>query len=225
MKSLLLSGFGIIISVDGRKLIINKRQDNEKIAFHPHQIAYDNVIIDGNYGSISFEALRWLSKHGITLSLLNWDGNLLSVTIPKEPISGRLKIKQYEAYIDETKRYRIAEELIITKINKSRELLTMLSNYYKELDKEEINKIFSRESENMMRKENKTENPKNKTEADNVIDFLKQNKTEQNNGKTENKINKTESYNGKQMTRLKENRIKRRGGRLYSYKYGFWYRK
>ena len=152
--------------------------------------------------------MRWLSKHGITLSLLNWDGNLLSVTIPKEPISGRLKIKQYEAYIDETKRYRIAEELIITKINKSRELLTMLSNYYKELDKEEINKIFSRESENMMRKENKTENPKNKTEADNVIDFLKQNKTEQNNGKTENKINKTESYNGKQMTRLKENRIK-----------------
>ena len=62
MKALLLSGFGIIISVDGRKLIINKRQDNEKIAFHPHQIAYDNVIIDGNYGSISFEALRWLSK-------------------------------------------------------------------------------------------------------------------------------------------------------------------
>ena len=62
MKALLLSGFGISISVDGRKLIINKRQDNEKIAFHPHQIAYDNVIIDGNYGSISFEALRWLSK-------------------------------------------------------------------------------------------------------------------------------------------------------------------
>ena len=215
MKSLLLSGFGIIISVDGRKLIINKRQDNEKIAFHPHQIAYDNVIIDGNYGSISFEALRWLSKHGITLSLLNWNGNLLSVTLPKEPISGRLKMKQYEAYMDEIKRYRIAEEIILTKINKSRELLTMLSNYYKELDKEEINKIFSRESENLMRKENKTEynnnkteNPENKTEADNVIGFLKQNKTEQNNEKTENNINKTESYNSKQMTKLKENRIK-----------------
>lgn len=187
MKALLLSGFGISISVDGRKLIINKRQDNEKIAFHPHQIAYDNVIIDGNYGSVSFEALRWLSKHSITLSLLNWNGNLLSVTLPKEPISGRFKIKQYEAYIDESKRYRIAEELIITKINKSRELLTMLSNYYKELDKEEINKIFSRESENLMRKENKTE---------------------YNNNKTENNINKTESYNSKQMTKLKENRIK-----------------
>ena len=180
MKSLLLSGFGISINVDGRKLIINKRQDNEKIAFHPHQIAYDNVIIDGNYGSISFEALRWLSKHGIMLSLLNWNGNLLSVTLPKEPISGRLKIKQYEAYMDEIKRYRIAEELIITKINKSRELLTILSNYYKELDKDEINKIFSRESENLMRKENKTE---------------------YNN-------NKTESYNSKQMTKLKENKIK-----------------
>ena len=54
------------------------------------------------------------------LSLLNWNGNLLSVTLPKEPISGRLKIKQYEAYMDEIKRYRIAEEIILTKINKSR---------------------------------------------------------------------------------------------------------
>ncbi len=180
MKELLLSGFGISISVDGRKLTINKRQYNEKIEFYPHQIVYDNVIIDGNYGSVSFEALRWLSKHDITLSLLNWNGNLLSVTLPKEPISGRLKIKQYETYMDEIKRYRIAEELIITKINKSRELLTILSNYYKELDKDEINKIFSRESENLMRKENKTE---------------------YNN-------NKTESYNSKQMTKLKENKIK-----------------
>ncbi len=180
MKELLLSGFGISISVDGRKLTINKRQYNEKIEFYPHQIVYDNVIIDGNYGSVSFEALRWLSKHDITLSLLNWNGNLLSVTLPKEPISGRLKIKQYETYMDEIKRYRIAEELIITKINKSRELLTILSNYYKELDKDEINKIFSRESENLMRKDNKTE---------------------YNN-------NKTESYNSKQMTKLKENKIK-----------------
>ena len=215
MKPLLLSGFGINIEVDKRKLVINKRQNNETIEFYPHQIPYDSIIIDGHYGLISFEAMRWLSKHGITLSLLNWNGNLLSVTLPKEPISGRLKIKQYEAYMDLTKRYRIAEELIITKINKSRELLTMLSNYYKELDKEEINKIFSRESENLMRKENKTgynnnktENPENKTEADNVIGFLKQNKTEQKNGKTENNINKTESYNSKQMTKLKENRIK-----------------
>ena len=80
MKPLLLSGFGIDINVNGRKLVIYKHQTNEKLEFYPHQIPYDNVIIDGYYGNVSFEALRWLSKHGITLSLLNWNGNLLSVT-------------------------------------------------------------------------------------------------------------------------------------------------
>ncbi len=47
MKALLLSRFGISIGVDKRKLVINKRQSNETIEFYPHQIPYDNVIIDG----------------------------------------------------------------------------------------------------------------------------------------------------------------------------------
>ena len=147
MKSLLLSGFGININVNGRKLIVYKRQNNEKIEFYPHQIPYDNVIIDGYYGNISFEALRWLSKHGITLSLLNWNGNLLSVTLPSGPISGRLKIKQYVTYGDKVKRYEIASKIIETKINKSKELLIMLSDYYKELYKPEIIKLFNKEIE------------------------------------------------------------------------------
>ena len=46
MKALLLSGFGIDIRVDGRKLVIDKRQNNEKMVFHPHQIAYDNVMLE-----------------------------------------------------------------------------------------------------------------------------------------------------------------------------------
>lgn len=149
MKPLLLSGFGISIGVDKRKLMINKRQNNETIEFYPHQIPYDSVIIDGHYGLISFEALRWLSKHGITLSLLNWNGNLLSVTLPNEPISGKLKIKQYETYKNNIKRYEIAFTIIKTKIEKSKELLITLSDYYNKLKKDEIIKNFNKELENL----------------------------------------------------------------------------
>ena len=198
MKPLLLSGFGINIEVDKRKLVINKRQNNETIEFYPHQIPYDSIIIDGHYGLISFEAMRWLSKHGITLSLLNWNGNLLSVTLPKEPISGKLKIKQYENYNDYNKRYEIAKEIIVTKINKSKELLTTLSTYYKGINKDQINKIFNKELENLSNKQNKIELKQNRTEnkqisqnSNDVVEAVskqkKQNKTDANRDKTENK--------------------------------------
>ena len=198
MKSLLLSGFGINIEVNKHKLVINKRQNNETIEFYPHQIPYDSIIIDGHYGLISFEAMRWLSKHGITLSLLNWNGNLLSVTLPKEPISGKLKIKQYENYNDYNKRYEIAEEIIVTKINKSKELLTTLSTYYKGINKDQINKIFNKELENLSNKQNKIELKQNRTEnkqisqnSNDVVEAVskqkKQSKTAANSDKTENK--------------------------------------
>ena len=60
------------------------------LEFYPHQIDYDSIVIDGHTGSISFEAIRWLMKHGINLTMLNWNGNLLSTTIPKEPKAGLL---------------------------------------------------------------------------------------------------------------------------------------
>jgi CRISPR-associated protein Cas1 len=142
MRPLLLSGFGIKISVDRRKLII---ESHKKLEFYPHQIPYDNVIIDGYYGMITFEAIRWLMKHQIALSILNWDGSLLGVTLPEEPLSGKLRIKQYNSYLDNAKRLSIAEKIIDKKIEKSHELLSELSKYYKGINKTLIDNTFSYE--------------------------------------------------------------------------------
>jgi len=101
MNPLLISGFGTSINVEKRKLIILNKLKKEKIEFYPHKIDHDSIIIDGHTGNISFEAMRWTVKHGINLSLLNWNGNLLSVTLPEEPKSGGLKIKQYQKYLDD----------------------------------------------------------------------------------------------------------------------------
>jgi CRISPR-associated protein Cas1 len=215
MKPLLLSGFGIDINVNGRKLVIYKHQTNEKLEFYPHQIPYDNVIIDGYYGNVSFEALRWLSKHGITLSLLNWNGNLLSVTSPREPISGRLKIKQYETYENNVKRYEIASKIIETKINKSKELLLTLSNYHNELKKNEIPETFDRELRNFNDGYRKITLFAHKvlkvTDTNGIKQMKKQNKIELNREKIEspeNPVNQKIEYGHEKQNKTAANRDK-----------------
>ena len=130
MNPLLLSGYGITINVDKRKLIINNKTKNKKLEFYPHKIDYDNIIIDGHYGNVSFEALRWMSKHGISLTLLNWNGKLLSVTLPETPKTGKLRIYQYQKYIDNNFRFNIANNMINNKIKQSLNLLKELSRFY-----------------------------------------------------------------------------------------------
>src|SRR5688572_20410784 len=108
MNPLLISGFGTSISVDKRKLVIYNRVNEARLEFYPHQIDHDSIIVDGHTGSVTFDAIRWLMKHDINLTILNWNGNLLGVTLPKEPKNGRLKVMQYQAYSETRKRYAIA---------------------------------------------------------------------------------------------------------------------
>lgn len=130
MNPLLLSGYGISINVDKRKLIINNKTKNEKLEFYPHKIDYDSIVIDGHYGNVSFEALRWISKHDIVLTLLNWNGKLLSVTLPETPKTGKLRIYQYQKYLDDNFRFKIANNIINNKIEQSLNLLKELSRFY-----------------------------------------------------------------------------------------------
>ncbi|MCV0411172.1 CRISPR-associated endonuclease Cas1 [Nitrosopumilus sp.] len=145
MNPLLISGFGTSINVDKRKLIITNKLKKEKLEFYPHKIDHDSIIIDGHTGNISFEAMRWTVKHGINLSLLNWNGNLLSVTLPEEPKSGGLKIKQYQKYLDDSFRKTIATKIIQTKVDHSLSLLEQLSNYY-DVDYLKIKQSFEKET-------------------------------------------------------------------------------
>lgn len=145
MNSLLISGFGTSISVDKRKLTITNKLDETRLEFYPHKISHDEIIIDGHTGSITFDAMRWLSKHDINLTLLNWNGNLLSNTMPEQPKSGRLRIKQYQKYLDHDTRFDIASRLVQTKIEHSLNLLEELSRYYEFVDIEKIRKSFEKE--------------------------------------------------------------------------------
>ena len=84
MNPLLITGFGTSINVDKRKLIITNKLKDTRLEFHPHKILHDGIIIDGHTGNITFEAMRWLSKHNINLTLLNWNGQLLANVMPEQ---------------------------------------------------------------------------------------------------------------------------------------------
>ena len=141
MNPLILSGFGISIDVDKAHLTI--KQKDSAIEFEPHRIPYDSIIIDGHHGSVSFEAMRWLSKHDVSLILLNWNGNLLSVTQPQETLNADLKIKQYENYLNPESRLYIAGQIVRQKVKSSLSLINGLLKFY-DIDLNTINREMQR---------------------------------------------------------------------------------
>ncbi|MGP6220506.1 CRISPR-associated endonuclease Cas1 [Caldiplasma sukawensis] len=141
MNPLPLYGFGISIEVNKAHLTI--RQKDNIVEFEPHRIPYDSIIIDGHYGSISFEAMRWLSKHDVSIALLNWNRYLLSTTQPQETLNADLKIKQYEKYIDPELRIYIASKIVKQKVKSSIGLFKELSKFY-DIDLTTINREIQR---------------------------------------------------------------------------------
>ena len=147
MNPLLVSGFGTSINVENRRLVVSNKNENKFLEFYPHKIDYDGIIVDGYTGYITFEAMRWLSKHAINLTLLNWNGSLLSVSLPEQPKSGKLRINQYRKYLDSNIRFEIARKIVDCKVEKSLELLSVFSEYYDFIEIYKIKKIIDDEKE------------------------------------------------------------------------------
>jgi len=119
-------------------------QTVEQLEFFPHKIPHDGIIIDGHTGNITFEAMRWLSKHNINVTLLNWNGQLLANVMPEQPKSGKLRIKQYQKYLDSEARFEIALKIVQTKVKNSLNLLEELSRFYESVDIIKIRKSVER---------------------------------------------------------------------------------
>ena len=73
-------------------------------------------------GSISFEALRFLAVHDVPVTLLRWNGSVLSTILLRGPANGELRIGQIGADSDPTRRLGIAREFIREKVPKTVEL-------------------------------------------------------------------------------------------------------
>jgi CRISP-associated protein Cas1 len=127
MHPLLLYGFGTSVRVNGRTLEIDWRSEGRKESYRPQQLPFDSVVVDSLTGSVSFEALRFLAVHDVPVTLLRWNGSILSTILPRGPSNGDLRVAQVQAYSDPTRRLGIAREFIRAKVSKTVELAEELS--------------------------------------------------------------------------------------------------
>ena len=130
-KFLFLDGYGIDAHLDDGKLVIRDGNGNKQI-FFPKRFPFNNVIVYGTRGSISFEAIRWIVKHNTQISLINWNGKLLTNILPEEAKQTELRFKQYETYKSK-KRIDIARKLIEAKIQRTKDVLSWLKERYPDL--------------------------------------------------------------------------------------------
>jgi CRISP-associated protein Cas1 len=127
MRPLLLHGFGTSVRVNGRTLEIEWRSEGRKETYRPQQLPFDSVVVDSLTGSVSFEALRFLAIHDVPVTLLRWNGSVLSTILPRGPTNGDLRVAQVQAYSDPIRRLGIAREFIRAKVAKTVELASELS--------------------------------------------------------------------------------------------------
>lgn len=126
MRPLLLHGFGTSVRVSGRTLEVDWRSEGRKAIYRPQQLPFDSVVVDSMTGSVSFEALRFLAIHDIPVTLLRWNGTVLSTILPRGPANGELRMAQVRTYSDPERRFRIAREFIREKVAKSLDLVEHL---------------------------------------------------------------------------------------------------
>jgi len=130
MRPLLLSGFGTSLRVSGHVLEVTHGAADRQETFAAHQLPFDSVVIEGNSGTISFEAARFLAVHDIPVTFLRWDGSVLSTLLPRGPVAGELKLAQFAAHNDPKRRVEIAQAILDVKLSKSVDLLRFLSRFY-----------------------------------------------------------------------------------------------
>ena len=65
--------------------------------------------------------------------------------MPEQPKSGKLRIKQYQKYLDSETRFEIALKIVQTKVEHSLNLLEELSRFYESVDIAKIRKSVEKE--------------------------------------------------------------------------------
>jgi CRISPR-associated protein Cas1 len=134
MKYLLLSGHGIKMNVDSGKLHVQDGRNSVDVnpnsyVFQPKRMDYDNIVVYGHTGNITFEAMRWLVKQNIQLTLLDWNGRMLTNILPLEAKQTKLKFAQYKAY-QNSERIYITKELLDAKFKGHKAVLKWLKEKY-----------------------------------------------------------------------------------------------
>src|SRR5437867_8621763 len=146
MKSLLLTGYGLSVSVKNTRLVFKqgindpfKKDKKEILKISASTCNFDKVIVQGK-GYLSTEALERLSESKINVIMLDKRGKLYSyfnqIGGSNEPL---IREKQYDCFKDERKieylRKWIVSQKILAQIALFRELIEEPRRYYNRYNK------------------------------------------------------------------------------------------
>jgi len=145
VNPLFLSGFGVSLCVDRARLMVKDGHlmPDTTLSRHeiqPRHVPFDSIVIDSQTGQISIPAIKWLMRHGVPLFILDYNGTLLSSTLPREPVVGNLKKAQIEAHQDPEKRFYIARAIVEAKLERTRDLVEWFGSRY-EIDQKSISRL------------------------------------------------------------------------------------
>jgi len=121
--------------VDGAKLHIkdgrsSSMEEPVQYIFSPQRIDIDTIVINGRSGNISLDAIKWLVKHGVQVTVLNWDGKILTTMLPQESVQVKTKFEQYRAFQDLKLRLTLAKKFIEAKFERTQLVLDYLNQRY-----------------------------------------------------------------------------------------------
>ena len=134
MNPLYIDSQRVGLGVEGYSLYVKDLKTGKFIEkFAPRSIPYDSILIQRPNGFISFAALSWLAAHNVSLTILNWRGNVLQQFVPEEPLNPQLKIAQVLAHQNVERHLLIARRLVETKLERQREFLSSLAKHYPEV--------------------------------------------------------------------------------------------
>lgn len=108
MRTLYLSGHGIGMRVENARLMIRDgceydRPEPMQHGLRPKYDEYDNIVIFGHSENITMESLKWPSKQNIQLTILNWDGSLLTNVLIPKPKLGTTRFAQYQSFTSDAR--------------------------------------------------------------------------------------------------------------------------
>lgn len=132
-RPLVLSGHGIRLNIDRGTLLIkcgftHYPQKREEYRFFPQdrQLPSRIVILDGD-GSITFDALEWMSHQNVPLVQINWRGEV--TTVGGASYAASPDIIQHQINLkNNSNGFAFSKEIILHKIQNSYETIKYISN-------------------------------------------------------------------------------------------------
>lgn len=131
MNPLYISDIVATLRVKDHCLIIGNKEKGKVLhVFKPRQIPYDSIILQYDNGFVTFRAIDYLVKHAVNLVILDQYGNIMTQITQPSPISNKLRIAQYQTYLDKQKNHNIVRATVLTKVERQRKFLESLSEYF-----------------------------------------------------------------------------------------------